>query len=59
MRLTTHIDPLTRLRVSEAIPPFPLYAFLGCTGTVYEQLYFFHLTEMCGQIGNFSNVSET
>ena len=32
-RLTTHLGLLSRLRLSAAIPPFPLYAYLAYTVT--------------------------
>ena len=47
VKLTTHVDPVTRLRVGGVIPPVPIYAFLECIGTAYEQLYFFSTLLKC------------
>jgi hypothetical protein len=34
VRLTTHVHPLPRLRMSGDVPYLPIYAFVACRGTV-------------------------
>jgi hypothetical protein len=34
MKLTTHLQPVLRLRMSEAVHLYPLHAFMVCTGTI-------------------------
>jgi hypothetical protein len=35
VKLTIHLNLASRLRVTGAKPPLPLYAFMACTGKVY------------------------
>jgi len=39
VKLATYLHLEPRLRMSGAIPPFPLYAFMAGVGTFFLQLY--------------------
>lgn len=39
VKLTAELHLMVRLRMSEAICPVPLYAFMTCIGTTYLYLY--------------------
>ena len=45
VRLTSHLDLVPILNMTGAIPPYPLYAFIACTGTA---LPFFGLLRLVG-----------
>jgi hypothetical protein len=36
-RLTTHLHLVPKLRMSEAIPPFPIHVFMVCVGTILHK----------------------
>jgi len=47
MKLTTHLHVLLRLRISGAIPLFPLYALVAWTGTTSFLKYLININVVC------------